>query len=74
MDGMPVMPNDVVIVDGHEDLAMGALADGRNYLTSAHAITIADRPPWRRRVREQPVGDLLSDPVTPPVLTRGAHL
>lgn len=27
-----------VIVDGHEDLAMGALADGRDYLSSAHAI------------------------------------
>jgi membrane dipeptidase len=28
----------LLIVDGHEDLSMGALADGRDYLTSAHAI------------------------------------
>jgi membrane dipeptidase len=27
-----------LIVDGHEDLAMGALAEGRNYLTSARQI------------------------------------
>ena len=26
------------IVDGHEDLALNTLADGRDYLTSAHAI------------------------------------
>ena len=31
-----------VIVDGHEDLAMGALADGRDYLSSAHAIRAAE--------------------------------
>lgn len=31
-----------VIVDGHEDLAMGALADGRDYLSSAHAIRTAE--------------------------------
>jgi membrane dipeptidase len=28
----------LLIVDGHEDLSMGALAEGRNYLTSARAI------------------------------------
>ena len=28
----------LLIVDGHEDLSMGALADGRNYLTSAAEI------------------------------------
>jgi membrane dipeptidase len=28
----------LVIVDGHEDLSMGALADGRDYLTSARTI------------------------------------
>jgi membrane dipeptidase len=28
----------LLIVDGHEDLSMGALADGRDYLSSAHAI------------------------------------
>src|SRR5919201_3203010 len=27
-----------MIVDGHEDLALNVLADGRDYLTSAHAI------------------------------------
>lgn len=27
-----------VIVDGHEDLSIGALADGRNYLGSARNI------------------------------------
>jgi membrane dipeptidase len=27
-----------LIVDGHEDLALNVLADGRDYLTSAHAI------------------------------------
>lgn len=27
-----------VIVDGHEDLAMGVLADGRDYLSSAPTI------------------------------------
>jgi membrane dipeptidase len=31
-----------VIVDGHEDLSMGALADGRDYLTSARAIRAAE--------------------------------
>lgn len=31
-----------MIVDGHEDLAMGALADGRDYLSSAHAIRAAE--------------------------------
>ena len=28
----------LLLVDGHEDLSMGALAEGRNYLTSAQAI------------------------------------
>jgi membrane dipeptidase len=32
----------LVIVDGHEDLAMGALADGRDYLSSAHTIRAAE--------------------------------
>ena len=32
----------LLIVDGHEDLALGALADGRDYLTSAHAIRAAE--------------------------------
>jgi membrane dipeptidase len=32
----------LLIVDGHEDLAMNALADGRNYLTSAHAIRASE--------------------------------
>lgn len=31
-----------VIVDGHEDLAMGAVADGRDYLSSAHAIRASE--------------------------------
>jgi membrane dipeptidase len=31
-----------VIVDGHEDLSLGALADGRDYLTSAAAIRVAE--------------------------------
>jgi hypothetical protein len=31
-------PDSLVIVDGHEDLSMNALADGRDYLTSARAI------------------------------------
>src|ERR671925_684080 len=31
-------PGSVLIVDGHEDLSMNALADGRDYLTSARAI------------------------------------
>lgn len=31
-----------VIVDGHEDLSLGALADGRDYLTSAAAIRAAE--------------------------------
>lgn len=32
-----------VIVDGHEDLALNALVDGRDYLGSAHAIRAAER-------------------------------
>ena len=32
----------LVIVDGHEDLSLGALADGRDYLNSAHAIRVAE--------------------------------
>jgi membrane dipeptidase len=32
----------LVIVDGHEDLSMGALADGRDYLSSALAIRAAE--------------------------------
>jgi membrane dipeptidase len=32
----------LVIVDGHEDLAMNALAEGRDYLGSAHAIREAE--------------------------------
>jgi hypothetical protein len=32
----------LLIVDGHEDLSMGALADGRDYLTSAEAIRAAE--------------------------------
>jgi membrane dipeptidase len=32
----------MLIVDGHEDLSMGALADGRDYLSSAHAIRAAE--------------------------------
>jgi membrane dipeptidase len=32
----------LVIVDGHEDLSMGVLADGRDYLSSAHAIRAAE--------------------------------
>jgi len=35
-------PERWVIVDGHEDLAMGALADGRDYLSSAHEIRAAE--------------------------------
>jgi membrane dipeptidase len=31
-----------VIVDGHQDLALGALADGRDYLSSAAAIRAAE--------------------------------
>jgi membrane dipeptidase len=31
-------PRSFLIVDGHEDLALNTLADGRDYLTSAHAI------------------------------------
>ncbi|MDQ3822652.1 MAG: membrane dipeptidase [Actinomycetota bacterium] len=31
-----------LIVDGHEDLSLGALADGRDYLGSAHAIRAAE--------------------------------
>jgi membrane dipeptidase len=31
-------PDQIIIVDAHEDLSMNALADGRDYLTSAHAI------------------------------------
>lgn len=31
-----------LIVDGHEDLSMGALADGRDYLSSAAAIRAAE--------------------------------
>jgi membrane dipeptidase len=31
-----------LIVDGHEDLALNTLADGRDYLTSAHAIRAAE--------------------------------
>jgi len=31
-----------LIVDGHEDLSMGVLADGRDYLSSAHAIRAAE--------------------------------
>jgi hypothetical protein len=34
--------NNLVIVDGHEDLSMGVLADGRDYLSSAHAIRAAE--------------------------------
>jgi membrane dipeptidase len=32
----------LLIVDGHEDLSMGALADGRDYLSSAAAIRAAE--------------------------------
>lgn len=32
----------MLIVDGHEDFSMGALADGRDYLTSAAAIRAAE--------------------------------
>ncbi len=32
------MLDDLVIVDGHEELSLGALAEGRNYLLSARAI------------------------------------
>src|SRR5919201_3633810 len=32
----------LLLVDGHEDLAMGALADGRDYLSSAAAIRSAE--------------------------------
>ena len=32
----------LLIVDGHEDLSLGALADGRDYLTSAAAIRAAE--------------------------------
>jgi hypothetical protein len=48
----------LVIVDGHEDLSMGALADGRDYLTSAERIRAtmcsvslamtASQAPWAR--------------------------
>ena len=31
-----------LIVDGHEDLSMNTLADGRNYLTSARAIRLVE--------------------------------
>src|ERR671931_115239 len=31
-------PTPFLIVDGHEDLSLNALADGRDYLTSAHTI------------------------------------
>ena len=33
-----ISPGSVLIVDAHEDLSMNALADGRDYLTSARAI------------------------------------
>jgi hypothetical protein len=29
---------DSIIIDAHEDLSMKGLADGRDYMTSAHAI------------------------------------
>ena len=32
----------MLIVDDHEDLAMNAIAEGRDYLRSAHAIRIAE--------------------------------
>jgi membrane dipeptidase len=34
--------NDLVLIDGHEDLSMGTLADGRDYLSSAKAIRAAE--------------------------------
>jgi hypothetical protein len=35
-------PAGLLIVDGHENLSMSALADGRDYLSSAHAIRAAE--------------------------------
>lgn len=36
------MTESLVIVDGHEDLSMGVLAEGRDYLSSAYAIRAAE--------------------------------
>jgi membrane dipeptidase len=37
-EGQTSTPGSFLIVDGHEDLALNTLADGRDYLTSARAI------------------------------------
>jgi membrane dipeptidase len=41
-NGVSEVTESFVIVDGHEDLSMGVLADGRDYLSSAHAIRAAE--------------------------------
>jgi membrane dipeptidase len=41
-DTSNAVSNRLLIVDGHEDLSLGALADGRDYLTSATAIRAAE--------------------------------
>ena len=40
--GASEVTESLLIVDGHEDLSMGVLADGRDYLSSAHAIRAAE--------------------------------
>jgi hypothetical protein len=55
----------ILIVEGHEDLSMGALADGRDYLSSAHAIRAAEAESSRRTRTHNGVPPSLASCPTP---------